>query len=137
VDADPLTRFAEFSLPEGEGTVALARDFTREVLAGWGDRDTNGDVVLVVSELVTNAVRHGRCLPILRLSATAGGIRVEVTDTDPTPPRIRQPGADGGWGLRMVERLSSAWGVVPEGEGKVVWCEFRTQTDVPARTTTT
>jgi anti-sigma regulatory factor (Ser/Thr protein kinase) len=131
-----LTHSAEFSLPEGEGTIALARDFTRDALTGWGYQGAHDDVVLAVSELVTNALRHGRGLPILRLTSTAGVIRIEVTDSSPTPPRIRQPGADGGRGLRMVERLSAAWGAVRAGEGKVVWCEFRAQTDVPSRTTT-
>lgn len=136
VDIHPLTHSAEFSLPEGKGTIALARDFTRKALAGWGYRGVHDDVVLVVSELVTNALRHGRSLPVLRLATTAGGIRIEVTDTDPTPPRIRLPGADGGRGLRMVERLSAAWGAVRAGEGKVVWSELRVPTDVPSQATT-
>jgi hypothetical protein len=38
---------------------------------------------------------------------------------------VRQPGADGGWGLRLVERLTTQWGVLRCASGKVVWCEMR------------
>jgi len=115
----------------------LARDFTRETLAAWGYQGAHDDVVLAVSELVTNAVRHGRGLPVLRLTSMTGGLRIEVADASPTPPRIRQPGADGGRGLRMVELLSAGWGVVRTDEGKVVWCEFHAPANAPSSSTTT
>ena len=116
----------EFSLPGIGGGIALARDFTRRALAGWAYLGSHDDVVLVVSELLTNAQRHGRGVPLLRLAGTGNRVRVEVSDASPVPPRARQSGPDGGWGVHLVERLSHRWGVsfADNGGGKVVWCEL-------------
>ena len=77
------------------------------------------DAVLMVSELVTNAVLHGVGAISLRIDAEGDTVRVEVADEGnvalaPSP----EPGAHGGWGLRIVEQLADDWGVL-EGSTKV------------------
>ncbi|MDX3538868.1 ATP-binding protein [Streptomyces sp. MB09-01] len=80
--------------------------------------------LLVISELVTNAVRHtsGGCVLDLRL--TPGGVDVAVTDTSSAEPRLRQPGhqGEGGWGWHLVNRLATRIEIRHRGErdGKTI-----------------
>jgi hypothetical protein len=116
----------QLTLSEDFGSAAAARQFTEDILARWGYRGRHGDVVLVVSELVANALLHGRGAPLLRLAGAAGWVRVEVSDHDSTLPVLRTPApTGGGWGLQLVDRLTAGWGSVRRGIGKVVWCELR------------
>ncbi|WP_253767285.1 ATP-binding protein [Goodfellowiella coeruleoviolacea] len=115
---------AELSLPDDSRGVALAREFARKALVAWSYPGWHDDVVLIVSELVSNALRHGRGAPVLRLANTGARLRVEVADQSPVLPTLRPAGATGGWGLRLVGRLAADWGVVPEDGGKTVWCEL-------------
>ena len=85
------------------------------------------DVMVMVSELATNAVKHAG--GSFEVSAYADGhrLRVEVGDTDPSVPQVQwvPAGAISGRGLLIVETLSDAWGVAAlEGGGKVVWFEL-------------
>jgi len=103
---------------------AEARVLARDWASGL-DEDAIFALELVVSELVTNAIRHGAGPITLSLSGAADGIRVGVDDRGsgrPTP-RVASVRAPGGRGLRLVDRLSSDWGVDShsEGEGKTVW----------------
>ncbi len=116
-----VSECAEYALPATVEGAALARDFTRAVLAGLPALE---DALLVVTELVTNAVRHGGGKPVLRLWTGAARLRIEVSDASPRLPRRRRSGADGGWGLPLVERLAAEWGARRAGRGKVVWCEL-------------
>jgi anti-sigma regulatory factor (Ser/Thr protein kinase) len=82
------------------------------------------DAALMVSELVTNAVRHGIGTIRLRIDLEPDALRFEVSDQGnvalaPSPT----PGAHGGWGLRIVERLADDWGVL-DGSTKV-WFRLR------------
>lgn len=85
------------------------------------------DAQLLVSELVTNAVRHGRPAISLVVSLHPPLIGVAVHDEgDSLPPVAPVPpdaGESGGRGLMIVDRLSSAWGVLPDHQppGKTVW----------------
>lgn len=126
VDIEP-PRHAQLTLPNDAAGAALARDFARRLLVEWNYRGSLDDAVLLVSELVTNAMRHGSGTRTLRLGGNAGRVRIEVADSSPTMPAVRAPGSDGGWGLRLVDRLSAAWGVIPSAGGKLVWCELRPQ----------
>ena len=88
------------------------------------------DLALLVTELVTNAVRHGGAAsdrPLrVELRREGGRIRVEVVDPG-SEFEPSQPGAgdsDGGWGLFLVDRLSERWGVHPVPSGKCVWFEL-------------
>jgi hypothetical protein len=116
----PLT--AECGLTDLAGGLAVVRRFARLTLTAWACGTAVEDALLIVTELATNALQHGSGRPLLRLSVGAGHLRIEVFDDDPAPPVRRPPGADGGWGLVLVERLSLAWGTARHGLGKVVWC---------------
>ncbi|WP_380170461.1 ATP-binding protein [Kineococcus sp. DHX-1] len=79
---------------------------------------------LVVTELVTNAVRHGAPPAALTLDcAGEAGVTVRVRDAGTELPQLRQadPGALGGRGIALVDVLSAQWGVDPAPDGKTVW----------------
>lgn len=117
-----------FALPASADAVAAARHRVVRAAAcrrGDTDRDTLG---LLVSELVTNAVRHGGHTRDLDVDVLFGPetVRVAVSDDGAGfAPRPRAPGPDqmGGWGLYFVAQLSSTWGVSP-GERTTVWFEL-------------
>ncbi len=88
------------------------------------------DVALLVTELVTNAVRHGGAAPDrplqLGLELQDGRIRVEVVDTGTdfeAPSRPVDGTPSGGWGLFLVDRIAERWGVRPAAAGTCVWFE--------------
>jgi hypothetical protein len=111
-----------FSLPEEDqrGGVALARTFARRSAINCGFRGNHDDVVLVVNELVTNAVCHGGGRPVVRIAGARDQLRVEVVDDSAARPEPRH----GGWGLQLVVRLSESWGVTERAGQKAVWCEL-------------
>jgi anti-sigma regulatory factor (Ser/Thr protein kinase) len=90
--------------------------------AGYlGDSET---VLLLVSELCTNAVRHAATAFEVHIDATHHEVTVTVVDHDPAhPPRLRNPDpqATSGRGLFIVERLSKSWGCETVHERKSVW----------------
>ncbi|WUX86314.1 ATP-binding protein [Streptomyces sp. NBC_01426] len=87
------------------------------------------DVLLLVSEVVTNACLHAGGPRELVLRHAPGRLRVEVSDDNPEPPRRRvsgDRGRPGGHGLVVLERLARSWGAQPSGGagvGKTVWLE--------------
>ena len=101
----------------------LARGLCEHAAAG---PDRCDDVLLVLSELVGNACRHGAAPVTYDVTADDGDVLVVVEDDDPTPP----PGAPGGLadldaengrGLFLVDELSRLWGWRPTTRGKQVW----------------
>lgn len=84
------------------------------------------DALLMLSELVTNAVYHGVEPLVLRVDGTPERIRVEVDDASSEPPVLRpiDPHRLGGMGMRIVDDLSDRWGCTPTGFGKTVWFEL-------------
>ncbi|WP_018567128.1 ATP-binding protein [Streptomyces sp. PsTaAH-124] len=114
--------------------VGRARRWARSRLAGSGiaaDEPLAETLVLLVSELVTNAVVHTGCPAVLRLSlpGTAAGaatVRLEVADASACAPVPRCAGdeATGGRGLALVDGLADRWGWSAEGAGKRIWCEL-------------
>ncbi|MFF5404197.1 ATP-binding protein [Streptomyces misionensis] len=116
--------------------VGRARKWARSRLDGLGiaaDEPLAETLVLLVSELVTNAVVHTGRPAVLRLSlpgartvaAPSPTVRVEVTDTCSRAPVPRCVGQDatGGRGLALVDCLADRWGWSREGAGKSIWCE--------------
>jgi len=83
---------------------------------------------LAVSELVANAVRHGRGGVEVRVFASATKVRIEVRDRGGGRPSIREPhraGPDvGGWGLRLVDQLADDWGTRVRPDDTLVWAEL-------------
>ncbi|MEV5319603.1 SpoIIE family protein phosphatase [Streptomyces sp. NPDC052687] len=107
--------------------VRHARRFTNRTLRAWGIARYADAVLLVVSELVTNALVHTDGPVRLDLTLVGSRLRVAVADSSPrTPVRPTSIGweATGGRGLLLVEAMSAAWGTVPVSGGKQVWCEI-------------
>ncbi len=96
-------------------------------MASWGiSEEAQEAAVLLVSELVTNALLHGTPPVTLLARRTRRGARVEVHDADPTRhPTLRpaQTELAAGRGLRLVDALASRWGWSPSSHGKGVWFE--------------
>jgi anti-sigma regulatory factor (Ser/Thr protein kinase) len=123
-------RAAARPLAAQPGSVKIARDFTRGTLRNWGMPAVADDAVLVVSELVTNALRYGAAdragqLGIwLRLMAQPPYLMCLVTDASRDIPLRRLAGADDvtGRGLQVIESCCSRWGwhLLDQG-GKTVW----------------
>jgi DNA-binding NarL/FixJ family response regulator len=104
-----------------------ARVFTESALSEWQVADITDDVLLVVTDLVNNAVTHARSGCELRISVNPLTLRVEVVDEgsgtpDPLPPSSTR---NHGRGLHLIDALTAAWGYepVPTG-GKMVWAEL-------------
>ncbi len=87
-------------------------------------RESRQNVVLVVSELVANAVTHAVSAPTLSLGLDGDAVVVGVDDDDSTPPRRRRGGPEGGYGLGIVAQLAEHWGWTPTGRGKRVWARI-------------
>lgn len=134
--------------------VSRARRWARSRLAGSGigaDEPLAETLILLISELVTNAVVHTGCPAVLRMrfpaqTGTPGGgsdgdgsaepsegkgpglgtVRVEVADASARAPRQRRADEEStnGRGLELVDGLADRWGWQPEGAGKRIWCEI-------------
>jgi anti-sigma regulatory factor (Ser/Thr protein kinase) len=122
----------QLSIDDDPGAAAEARRTTRHVLARWRLPALVDSVVLAVSELVTNAMRHGRPPVWLTLRRRAEDLRVDVHDANPGLVRSGAPGngaeAESGRGLQIVTALADEVGVeqIPN-DGKVVFASFPTE----------
>lgn len=115
-------------------SVGRARARLREQALAWGlAAGTTDTAVLLISELMSNAVRHARVPPgrriVARAALASGVLRVEVCDACDDPPVSLQASAtdESGRGLALVDMLADAWNVQPRpyGIGKTVWFELR------------
>ncbi|MFC9128870.1 ATP-binding protein [Streptomyces sp. NPDC057099] len=120
---------AEWTFPAEPGAVRTARQVVRGQLRAW-NLDSLADLAaLLVSELVTNALRHATGpigLRLVRPSDLDGVLRVEVSDPLPDPPRERaaRPEDESGRGLQLVASSCRRWGTRPGAAGKTVWFEL-------------
>jgi anti-sigma regulatory factor (Ser/Thr protein kinase) len=116
-------------------SVRAGRDFAIATMHRWGAAERSDDIAVVVSELLTNALRHA--LPdagqaprrAVRLALLQPGRSVicAVADPSPTTPASRQPGplCEGGRGLHVIDALADTWGCTPPSHaGKAVWALF-------------
>ncbi|MFG1810595.1 SpoIIE family protein phosphatase [Streptomyces sp. NPDC049040] len=106
-------------------TPGRARRLVRQALRRWDLEDQLEAAELLVSEIVTNAVRYAERPITLRLLRT-DVLRCEVGDDAPLLPRMRHaaPEEEGGRGLYLVNRMAQRWGATRLGAGKVVWFEL-------------
>jgi anti-sigma regulatory factor (Ser/Thr protein kinase) len=113
-------------LPPADQAAGQARLATRDVLAGWQLAELADTAVLLVSELVTNSVRHACTSLALRLEIAGTSLRIEVHDQEPRKPQPRTPAGleESGFGLVLVDALASKWGVYETATGKAVWAEL-------------
>lgn len=123
--AFPADRRAAWRLDASPSAVAVARRRTREQLAAWGLKgETADDTQLIVSELVTNAVRYGTPPIELRLIHDRT-LTCEVRDAGSASPRLRHAGVveEGGRGLFIIAQLAQTWGTRYTASGKTIWTE--------------
>ncbi|MFF7608393.1 ATP-binding protein [Streptomyces parvulus] len=142
LDPSAVSNAASCALPPRFEAVREARRFTRRTLDGWGAGDRFDDVCLVVSELVTNALRHALPTDTPRHGEHNGPVRLHlmrwterlvcaVRDPSHDSPVARETddfSAESGRGLFLVDSFSDSWGWHPLAgtlDGKVVWALFR------------
>ncbi|MCD9880554.1 ATP-binding protein [Streptomyces guryensis] len=128
---EPLRHEDQLDYTPVPRSVALARHRTARLVTDWGHTHLAGDVALVASELMTNALLHGSLrdrLIRLRITTTTATLRVEVSDPRGERLPCRREAADEdqfGRGLLLVGALADGWGVAPRaGVGKTVWAEW-------------
>ena len=115
-----------YELPASPASPALARGFARSALGGYPG-DFVDTVLLLVSELITNAVIHGQSAPRMHIQAVGGQIRVSVDDESRDAPVVPEQGVEAleaGRGLMLVDALASRWGWTPIERGKRTWFEL-------------
>ncbi|TQK52148.1 serine phosphatase RsbU (regulator of sigma subunit) [Streptomyces sp. SLBN-118] len=119
---------AYWFLDPEDSAPSRARRLARRALARWGLEELSDSVELLVSEVVTNAVRYAERPVTLRLLRT-DVLRCEVGDDSPQLPRQRRARDtdEGGRGLFLVNRLARRWGATRLSTGKVVWFELPTR----------
>ena len=121
----PTPLAAAVDLPLGLEAAGLARRTVAQLLRGWhvDDDAWTDDVLLVTSELVTNAVRHGGHRVRLDLQLDADHLRVAVSDGSSVLPAQRADEQDeSGRGLAIIAALAASWGVEARADGgKTVW----------------
>ena len=127
-DAEGTGRCLRLALPPDVPTVRLARQATRDALAAWQLGHLEDAAILVVSELVTNAMRHARDTGAIGLELTSAGtwLRVEVQDGDPSWRQRRSLADDdeSGLGFVLVDSVAGRWGIRRVAAGKAVWAEL-------------
>lgn len=127
-DDEPPDSTDEMVLDLGERVppLVLVRRWAAEALADLTG-DELGDVLLVATELVTNAYDHGRCARELRIRrlGESCAVRIEVADYSPALPTLGRStiNPSRGRGLVIVDKLSKVWGVIPNVIGKTVWAD--------------
>lgn len=108
-----------------ESAVRETRHLIREPLKRWGLEDLEPVTELLVSELVTNAIRYAKGAITLRMVREPESVVCEVHDSSPALPRVlhADQDAENGRGLHVVAQLANRWGTRRVHSGKVVWCE--------------
>ncbi|MEU5310319.1 SpoIIE family protein phosphatase [Streptomyces sp. NPDC021562] len=120
----PRSRMAEWDVSPDPALVPSVRARCRETLLEWGLEETGFATELIVSELVTNAIRYGS--PPIGVRLLHGRCLIcEVSDGSGTSPRLRRAAAtdEGGRGLFLVAQFAQRWGTRYTTRGKVIWTE--------------
>ncbi|MFE6066992.1 SpoIIE family protein phosphatase [Streptomyces sp. NPDC056525] len=115
---------ATLDLPSDPAAVSGARRFAADTLGSWGLDELSFTTELIVSELVTNAIRYGKPPVHLRLVLDSA-LTCEVFDANSTAPHMRRARTfdEGGRGLLLVAQFAERWGTRHGREGKTIWAE--------------
>jgi anti-sigma regulatory factor (Ser/Thr protein kinase) len=120
----PPSRVAEWDVPPDPAAVASVRARCSEKLREWGLEELGFATELIISELVTNAIRYAS--PPIRVRLLRGrSLTCEVSDGSSTSPRLRRAATmdEGGRGLFLVAQFAQRWGTRHTPGGKVIWTE--------------
>jgi anti-sigma regulatory factor (Ser/Thr protein kinase) len=121
------------TLSAEDHSVRMARHAAHVVLSVWELAHMEETAVLIVSELVTNAVRHARETDVIEvnLHVTRTCLRIEIQDCDRHWPQPRIPDGfeESGFGFVLVDALADKWGVRETAAGKAVWAELDMRRD--------
>ncbi|MFE7233755.1 SpoIIE family protein phosphatase [Streptomyces sp. NPDC001231] len=122
----PPSQVATWEIPADPSLVAPVRKQVVDQLDDWGLSEAAFTAELVVSELVTNAIRYGTPPIRLRLIHDESHLTCEVSDTTHTAPHLRRAKTwdEGGRGLLLVAQLTRRWGSRHTSEGKTIWAEL-------------
>ncbi|MFI2544835.1 SpoIIE family protein phosphatase [Streptomyces rochei] len=122
----PAEQVATWDIPADPSLVAPVRKQVVEQLSAWALLEASFTAELVVSELVTNAIRYGSPPIRLRLIHDSATLICEVSDTSHTAPHLRRAKTwdEGGRGLLLVAQLTQRWGSRHTAEGKTIWAEL-------------
>ncbi|MFJ9817578.1 SpoIIE family protein phosphatase [Streptomyces sp. NPDC101151] len=122
----PASQVATWHIPADPALVAPIRKQVEDQLERWSLSEIAFTAELVVSELVTNAIRYGSHPIRLRLIHETATLIVEVSDTSHTAPHLRRAKIfdEGGRGLLLVAQLTQRWGSRHTAEGKTIWAEL-------------
>ncbi|GGJ16739.1 histidine kinase [Streptomyces brasiliensis] len=121
----PPDRIADWDVPADPAAVSRLREAASAKLDEWGLIEPTFNMELVLSELVTNAIRHG-CEPIHVRLIHDRTLICEVADGSSTSPHLRYAATtdEGGRGLFLVARMAERWGTRYTPQGKVIWAEL-------------
>jgi anti-sigma regulatory factor (Ser/Thr protein kinase) len=122
----PASQVATWDIPADPALVAPVRKQVVGQLGRWDLSEVSFTAELVVSELVTNAIRYGAHPIRLRLIHDAATLICEVSDTNHTAPHLRRAKTwdEGGRGLLLVAQLTERWGSRHTPDGKTIWAEI-------------
>ncbi|MFD3450655.1 SpoIIE family protein phosphatase [Streptomyces sp. NPDC058691] len=125
------TTVATWNLPADPAAVSAARKHVTAQLTAWGLDEAAPTTVLIVSELVTNAIRHAQPPVRLRLIRCDTSLTCEVTDGSTTTPHLRRARTldESGRGLFIVAQLTCRWGTRHHSQGKTIWAKHSYQAD--------
>ncbi|MGW1953316.1 SpoIIE family protein phosphatase [Streptomyces sp. NPDC001920] len=120
----PSDRIADWDVPPDPAAVAGMRDAVAEKLEEWGLSELGFTTELILSELLTNAIRYG-CEPIHVRMIRDRTLICEVADSSSTSPHLRYAATtdEGGRGLFLVSQMAERWGTRYTPQGKVIWAE--------------